>query len=61
MLAAQINAISDSPERMLWQARCTASNDVAQAASRAMLGPRRSKKYDSRPAAAALEPAPTAA
>ncbi|GAB1515300.1 hypothetical protein JCM33774_73430 [Actinophytocola sp. KF-1] len=42
------SAISDSPVRMLWHARCTAASDDEHAVSMAMLGPRRSSSYDSR-------------
>ena len=40
--------MSLSPQRRLWQARWTATSDDEQAVSTEMLGPRRSRRYDSR-------------
>ena len=42
------SAMSLSPERRLWQARWTPTSDDEQAVSIETLGPRRSRKYDSR-------------
>src|SRR5262249_33078295 len=41
-------AIVESPERKLWQARCTASSDEEHAVSSERLDPRRSKKFEMR-------------
>ena len=37
--AAPASAISHSPARIAWQARCTATSDVEQAVCTLMLGP----------------------
>ena len=50
--APPARATSHSPLARLWQARCTATSDDEQAVSTVMLGPSRSRKYDSRPDAA---------
>jgi hypothetical protein len=42
------NAISESPFRKLWQARCTATNADEHAVSTATLGPFKFKTYDTR-------------
>lgn len=42
------NAASDSPDRILWHARCNATKLVEHPVSTVKLGPLRSKKYDIR-------------
>ena len=48
------SAASDSPERMLWQARCNATKLVEHPVSTVRLGPLRSKKYETRFASIAV-------
>ena len=48
------SAISHSPDKRLWQARCTATSEVEQAVCTLMLGPRRSKAKEARVARKSL-------
>jgi hypothetical protein len=45
--APPASAISHSPFRMLWQARCTATNADEQAVCTDSAGPRKFNAYDS--------------
>ncbi len=48
---AAASAMSHSPSRRPWQARCKATSDDEQAVSTATLGPCAPRKYESRPEA----------
>jgi len=50
-LTPPTRATSDSPRSKLWQARWAATREEEQALSTAMLGPRKSKRYEMRFAA----------